>query len=74
MMPAPAAPTSGRSRQDAGKAVLQGVLAEGSEVQHAVIRRHGTQALVLLDAKAIRHCFIANAANYRQAAARKRMR
>ena len=73
MMPAPAAPTSGRSRQDAGKAVLQGVLAEGSEVQHAVIRRHGTQAVVLLDPKAIRHCFIANAANYRQAAARKRL-
>jgi cytochrome P450 len=52
---------------------MDGVLAEGFTSPYAVMRQFGTQAIVLLEPSLIRHCFIANAANYRQAAARKRL-
>ena len=73
MMPSPTAQTTERRAPDPGRAALEGVLGESFSTRHAVFHQHRTQTVVLLDPKPIRHCFITNAANYRQAAARKRL-
>lgn len=73
MMPSPTTRASELRTPYSGRAALEGVLAEGCEMQHAVIRQYGTQTIVLLEPSSIRHCFITNAVNYRQAAARKRL-
>ena len=52
---------------------MDGILDEGFSTPYTVMRQFGTQTIVLFEPKSIRHCFIANAANYRQAAARKRL-
>jgi cytochrome P450 len=72
MTSAPAASTIER-RPHMDNPALDGVLAEGYRTPHVAFRQHRTQTIVLLEPKTIRHCFITNAANYRQAAARKRL-
>ncbi|HHZ09092.1 MAG TPA: cytochrome P450 [Rhizobiales bacterium] len=72
-MPSVSMPAAERRSPESGRRQLDGVLGEGFSTPHAVIRQHRTQTVVLLDPKPIRHCFISNAANYRQAAARKRL-
>lgn len=73
MIPSPSAATTERRAPDAGKRSLDGVLDKGYATPHVLFHQHRTQTVVLLDPGAIRHCFVTGAANYRQAAARKRL-
>lgn len=73
MTSAPATRTEERRAPDPGRAALEGVLDAGYATNYAVVRQFGSRIVVLLEPHLIRHCFIANAANYRQSAARKRL-
>ena len=72
MIPSTSLPEDRRS-PDCAKRALDGVLDPGYATPHVVFRQRRTQTVVLLDTRAIRHCFVTGAANYRQAAARKRL-
>lgn len=73
MIPAPAPLPENRRSPDTAKQALDGILGPGYATPHVVFRQRRTQTVVLLDTRAIRHCFVTGAANYRQAAARKRL-
>lgn len=73
MMPSPTARTTERRASDPGRAALEGVLDAGYATPYAVVRQYGTRILVLFEPHLIRHCFITNATNYIQSAARKRL-
>lgn len=68
---------TGTPRESAPRAVcvdpLSGILQPGFDRSHIALDKFGTRSFVLFDPELIRHCFVANSANYHQAEARKRL-